>query len=73
MKGREASIAARLKTVEIKKGMNFQYATLLYMHEGLLPRLAGSADREHFALKGGLLVQSLSKAHGGSREATSLT
>jgi hypothetical protein len=35
------------------------------MHEGLLRRLSGSEYRGSFALKGGLLVQSLS--HSGGR------
>ncbi len=66
MKGREASIAARLKNVAIEKGISFQYATLLYMHEGLLWRLAASPYRERFALKGGLLLQCLTESGGRS-------
>jgi len=66
MTGREASIAARLKTVAVKKGMSFQYATLLYMHEGLLRRLAASPYRARFALKGGLLLQCLTDSGGRS-------
>ncbi len=43
-----------------RKGITFQYATLLYMHEGFLRRLSASPYREHFVLKGGLLLQCLS-------------
>ncbi|HRW25554.1 MAG TPA: nucleotidyl transferase AbiEii/AbiGii toxin family protein [Spirochaetia bacterium] len=66
MTGRQASIAARLKNAAIKKGVSFQYLTLLYMHEGLLRRLAASPYREHFALKGGLLLQCLTESGGRS-------
>lgn len=66
MKGREASIAARLKSAAIKRGISFQYATLLYMLEGLLRRLAVSPYRDHFALKGGLLLQCLIESGGRS-------
>ena len=64
MTGKEASVAARLRAIAMKKDVTFQYATLLYMHEGLLRRLAGSPYRERFALKGGLLVQSLGASGG---------
>jgi len=66
MKGREASIAARLKNVAIEKGISFQYATLLYMHEGLLRRLSASPYRDRFALKGGLLLQCMAESGGRS-------
>lgn len=61
MTGREASIRTRLKAVAIQKGITFQYATLLYMHEGFLRRLSASAYRDRFILKGGLLLQCLSE------------
>lgn len=61
MKGREESVAARLKMVAVRKNMSFQYATLLYMHEGFLRRLSASPYRDHFVLKGGLLLQCLSE------------
>ncbi len=64
MKGREASVAARLKNAAIKRGVGFQYATLLYMQEGLLRRLAASPYRDRFALKGGLLLQCLTASGG---------
>lgn len=60
MKGRKESVAARLKMVAVRKNMSFQYATLLYMHEGFLRRLSASKYRDHFVLKGGLLLQCLS-------------
>ena len=59
MRGREASIASRLKTIADRKGITYQYATLLYMHEGFLRRLSASPYRDRFALKGGLLLQCL--------------
>lgn len=62
MTGRETSIRARLKTVAIRKGITFQYATLLYMHEGFLRRLSASSYRDRFILKGGLLLQCLSES-----------
>ncbi len=62
MTGKEESIRARLKTVATRKGISFQYATLLYMHEGFLRRLSVSSYRECFILKGGLLLQCLSES-----------
>jgi len=61
MTGREASIAARLKNAAAKRGIRFQYAILLYMHEGFLRRLSASPYRNRFILKGGLLLQCLSE------------
>jgi hypothetical protein len=60
--GREESVAARLKMAAARKRISFQYATLLYMHEGFLRRLSGSAYRDRFILKGGLLLQCLSES-----------
>jgi predicted nucleotidyltransferase component of viral defense system len=57
MTGKAESIRLRLKTVATRKGISFQYATLLYMHEGFLRRLSVSSYRERFILKGGLLLQ----------------
>ena len=62
MTGREESVAARLKMAAARKGISFQYATLLYMHEGFLRRLSGSAYSDRFILKGGLLLQCLSES-----------
>lgn len=62
MTGREASVAARLKIAAERKGITFQYATLLYMHEGFLRRLSASSYHSHFVLKGGLLLQCLSES-----------
>jgi predicted nucleotidyltransferase component of viral defense system len=62
MTGREASIRARLKAVAARKGVTFQYATLLYMHEGFLRRLSASSYRDQFILKGGLLLHCLSES-----------
>jgi len=45
MTGREASVAARLTVAAKRKGITFQYATLLYMHEGFLRRLSESSAR----------------------------
>lgn len=60
MINKEASIRAHLKTEAARRGISFQYATLLYMHEGLLRRLAASPYADRFVLKGGLLLQCLS-------------
>jgi hypothetical protein len=60
--GREASVSARLKLAADRKGVTFQYVTLLYMHEGFLRRLSASSHRGHFVLKGGLLLQCLSES-----------
>jgi len=62
MTGKEESIRTRLKTVATRNGISFQYASLLYMHEGFLRRLSASSYRERFVLKGGLLLQSLSES-----------
>lgn len=62
MTGREESVAARLKMAAARKGISFQYATLLYMHEGFLRRLSASLYRDRFVLKGGLLLQCLSES-----------
>jgi hypothetical protein len=62
MTGKEESIRVRLKAVAARKGVSFQYASLLYMHEGFLRRLAVSSYRERFILKGGLLLQCLSES-----------
>lgn len=62
MTGREESVAARLKMAAARKGISFQYATLLYMHEGFLRRLSASAYHDRFILKGGLLLQCLSES-----------
>ena len=51
MMGRVASVAARLKASAERKAITFQYATLLYMHEGFLRRLSASSYRGHFVLK----------------------
>ena len=59
MTGREASIAAHLKKEAAKRGISFQYAILLYIHEGFLRRLSASAYRNCLILKGGLLLQCL--------------
>jgi hypothetical protein len=45
-----------------QKGITFQYATMLYMHEGFLRRLSASVYRNRFILKGGLLLQCLSES-----------
>jgi hypothetical protein len=60
--GREESVAARLKMAATRKNISFQYATLLYMHEGFLRRLSASPYRDRFVLKGGLLLQCLSES-----------
>jgi hypothetical protein len=62
MTGREESVAAHLKMAAARKGISFQYATLLYMHEGFLRRLSGSDYSDRFILKGGLLLQCLSES-----------
>ncbi len=59
MTGRAASIAARLNATAVSRGLSFQYATLLYMHEGFMRRLSASGFKERFILKGGLLLQCL--------------
>ncbi len=62
MTGREASVSARLRVVAARKEITFQYATLLYMHEGFLRRLSASRYRDRFVLKGGLLLQCISES-----------
>jgi len=51
-----ASIRARLKTWARAQGIPFQYASMLYMHEGILGRISRSPYTENLVLKGGLLL-----------------
>ena len=56
------SVLDRLRTVAKRDGREFQATLLLYAQERLLARLAGSAYREHFALKGGVYLYSRYRA-----------
>ena len=51
MKNVEASIRARLTQKAKERGITFQYASILYMQEGLLVRIAGSAYATKLILK----------------------
>jgi hypothetical protein len=53
MKNVEASIRARLTQKAKERGITFQYASILYMQEGLLARIAGAAyARKLILIKG---------------------
>jgi len=56
VKNMAASIQARLKGLADKSGQNFDELLLLYTLEGVLRRLTQSKHRDHFVLKGGLLL-----------------
>jgi predicted nucleotidyltransferase component of viral defense system len=62
VKNMAASVQARLKTLAGGDGRRFAQLLLLYNLEGILRRLAHSSYRDHFVLKGGLLLFGL-KAH----------
>ena len=51
MKNVEASIRARLTQKAKERGITFQYASILYMQEGLLARIAGSSYSGKLILK----------------------
>ncbi len=53
MKNLEASVRARLEAKARERGITFQYASLLYMQEGFVARLAASPHAEKLILKGG--------------------
>ena len=57
-----ASVQARLRTLAGGDGRRFAQLLLLYTLEGVLRRLAQSKYRDHFVLKGGLLLFGM-KAH----------
>ena len=56
MKNTAASMRARLLTWAKEHGIQFQYASMLYMQEGILSRLAASEHSENLILKGGFLI-----------------
>ncbi len=56
------SVLDRLRNVARRDGREFQATLLLYAQERLLARLAVSAYREHFALKGGVYLYSRYRA-----------
>ncbi len=64
MKNVEASIRARLTQKAKERGITFQYASILYMPEGLLVRIAGSAYARKLILKGGFLLFANQQAAG---------
>jgi len=64
MKNVEASIRARLTQKAKEQGITFQYASILYMQEGLLARIAGSAYARKLILKGGFLLFANQQAAG---------
>ena len=64
MKNVEASIRARLTQKAKERGISFQYASVLYMQEGLLARIAGSPYARNLILKGGFLLFANQQAAG---------
>jgi predicted nucleotidyltransferase component of viral defense system len=64
MKNVEASIRARLTQKARERGITFQYASILYMQEGLLARIAGSPYARKLILKGGFLLFANQQAAG---------
>jgi hypothetical protein len=62
MKDIAASMRARLFAWAKDRGIQFQYASMLYMQEGILSRLFASPFADKLILKGGFLLF----AHSGS-------
>lgn len=56
MKDIATSMRARLLAWAKERGVQFQYASMLYMQEGILSRLATSEHSESLILKGGFLI-----------------
>ena len=56
MKDLAASVRARLLAWSKERGIQFQYASMLYMQEGILSRLAASPFVDKLILKGGFLI-----------------
>lgn len=59
MKNTAASVQAKLKNIARAEGKNYQLLLIRYFQERILYRLANSAHREHFCLKGGALMYAL--------------
>ena len=66
MKNVAAAIRALLATKAKEKGITFQYASLVYMQEGLLARIAASPYAKNLILKGGFLIFANQQAVGRS-------
>jgi predicted nucleotidyltransferase component of viral defense system len=64
LKNVEASVRARLTQKAKERGITFQYASVLYMQEGLLARIAGSPYARNLILKGGFLLFAIQQAAG---------
>ncbi|MDP2815619.1 MAG: nucleotidyl transferase AbiEii/AbiGii toxin family protein, partial [Rectinemataceae bacterium] len=64
MKDIAASMRARLLAWAKERGVLFQYASMLYMQEGILSRLAASEHSESLILKGGFLIFAYSGSAG---------
>jgi hypothetical protein len=64
MRNVSASLRARLVEKARERGITFQYATMLYMQEGLLARIAASAYADKLILKGGFLLLANQQAPG---------
>ncbi|HET6485659.1 MAG TPA: nucleotidyl transferase AbiEii/AbiGii toxin family protein, partial [Spirochaetia bacterium] len=52
----KTSVRARLEAKARERGTTFHYASLLYMQEGFLARLAASPHADKLILKGGFLL-----------------
>lgn len=52
----EQSVKARLKNIANKAGRDFNFVSIQYLQERFLARLEKSAYRDHFILKGALLL-----------------
>lgn len=59
-----ASIRARLLAWAQKRNIPFQYASMLYMQEGIVSRLAASPFADRLILKGGFLLFVYSESSG---------
>jgi hypothetical protein len=56
MRNLTASVRARLERKARERGITFQYASVLYMQEGLLARIAASSYANRLVLKGAFLL-----------------
>jgi hypothetical protein len=64
MRNVSASLRARLVEKAKQRGITFQYASMLYMQEGLLARIAASPYADKLILKGGFLLFANQQAPG---------
>ncbi len=63
MKNITASVQEKLKNIAKKENKNFDLILLLYLQERILFRLSKSKYKDHFVLKGGLFLYTISQSY----------